>query len=438
MKKSTVLTAVFLCLILTAPMIALSRADVSTQVAKPTVTTTNAITDPFSGYNITVSTADGGKIVYLFIWQRGIDWTVMGISGRFIFNTSPILQMSKYFANGTLDSSITYIPQYLLQYNDTNNNGIFDFWTRGHQEFKEEIGDDEVEWGNIHDKPYTIYPLAPVFHLKDQYSWSWNVSPLTNKTITVNGTLTYEYSWNVSATVPAFPWIHEDEFDKNEWKATTINVYFGYHILLLPTNPEVKYDFNFSDITWANAENLKLAMISSVLYYSKEPPVVRVGTKEFYGFGDTWEIKVPKFAISENVTKATKAFISYNPNATIDGTNTTNVVKTALQPLFLIKTPMLAPEGIYMSGIYPGIWGIRTWRHYVSFAYQLSLPHFNKYVSQDPVIGLTATLYTTPFLEDLLPISVILTVAVAATVAFAIYYLGKRRIVAPIKTLQSS
>jgi len=448
MKISTLLAVIFLCLVLTAPMIAWSRAEVSRQVAKPTVVVTDANTkkDDFSGYNITVNTDDGGKIVYLFIWQRGINLTWMGMRGRFTFDTPPILQMSKYFANGTLDSSITYMPLYLLQYNDTNNNGLFDFWTRGHHEFMEEMDDDEVEWEHIADRPYRIYPLAPVFYFRQ---WSWNVGPLTNKTITVNNTLTYEYSWNVSATVPAFPWLHEWHDDDHEfgkdgrgWTTTTVNVFFGYHIRLLPKNPEVKYDFNFSDITWANAKNLKLAMMSAVLYHSKEPPIVHVGAKGFQGFTKTEEIRVPTFAISENVTKAIKAFISYNPNATIDGTDTKNAVQTALQPLFLIPAPIPLTEelyGVYVRGTYPGMEGRRTWRHYVSFAHQLGLPHFNKYVSQDPVIGLTATLLTTTITSflpgDLLPLRVIITVAVVATAAFSIYYLGKRRITAPIKTV---
>jgi len=447
MKISTALAVVFLCLVLTAPIIAWSRAEVTRQVAKPTVVVTDANTkkDDFSGYNITVNTDDGGKIVYLFIWQRGINLTWMGMRGRFTFDTPPILQMSKYFANGTLDSSITYMPLYLLQYNDTNNNGLFDFWTRGHHEFMEEMDEDEVEWERIPDRPYKIYPLAPIFHFfEPQYSWNWNVGPLTNKTITVNNTWTYEYSWNVSATVPAFPWLHEYEFGKNRlgWKTTTVNVSFSYHIRLLEKNPEVKYDFNFSDITWANAKNLKLAMMSAVLYYSKEPPIVHVGAKGFQGFTKTEEIEAPRFTISENVTKAIKAFISYNPNATIDGTYTTDVVKTALQPLFLIPVapvPLLIPDGVYVRGTYPGMEGRRTWRHYVSFAHQLGLPRFNKYVSQDPVIGLTANLLTTTITSflpgDLLPLRAIVTVAVVATAAFSIYYLGKRRITAPIKTV---
>ncbi|MEM2935810.1 MAG: hypothetical protein QW231_01370 [Candidatus Bathyarchaeia archaeon] len=453
MKISNTLATVFLCLILTAPMIARSRAEVSRQVAKPTVTVTNAMKDDFSGYKIAVNTTDGGKIVYLFVWQRGIQVHWMGIQGRFIFDTPPILQMSKYLANGTLDFSITYMPLYLLQYNDTNNNDLFDLRTRGYREFTVEVDDDEVEWEidpkERPDRPYRIYPLAPIFHspifyfFEQQYPWSWNVGPLTNKTLTVNNTLTYEYSWNVSATVPTFPWLHEHGFGKYGygWKTTTVNVSFGYHIRLLPENPEVKYDFNFSDITWANAKNLKLAMMSAVLYHGKELPTVHVGAKVFHGFAKTEEMRVPRFTISENVTKAIKAFISYNPNATIDGTYTPDVVKTALQPLFLIPVPF-APlsilEGVYVRGTYPGMDRKVTWKHYVAFAHQLGLPHFNEYVSQDPVIGLTATLSTTiiPFLPgDLLPLRVIVTVAVAVTAAFTIYYLGKRRITAPIKTV---
>lgn len=425
MKKSTALIAVFLSMLLAIPTISTVRAEFTAEV---TVETTDAATNNYSCHNLTVITEDGGKIVYLFIWQRGISWTWFGEEHRYIFDTPPILQMSKYFPNGTLDCSITYTPLFLLQYNDTNNNGLFDFWTMGHKEYNKEIDEDEIEWWELRDRVYRIYSLAPIFHFRRQRSWSWTVSPIIE-------TAPNEYSWNVSATIPAPSW-----FRAFGGEQTTINVSFGYHIQLLQENPIVKYDFNFSSITWANGKNMKLAKMSAIQYYSKEAPYIRVGTKSFYGFSKTEKMWVPRFTIREEATDAVNAFVNYTSEATVDGNS--GVVNASLQPLFLplffISTPALIPGGVYVRGTTPGMRAAPTWRHYVAFAHQLGLPHFDDYVSQDPVIGLAATLATVaPILPvDLLPLKAIIIAAIVVTVAFTVYSLRKRRITAPIPTPQ--
>lgn len=392
MRKSNLLVAVLLSTLLITSIISVVYAGGTKPVAKPKVTVSYAMNKEFSCYNITANTSDGGKVVYLFIWQRRVSWNWSGEQHKYTFDTPLILQMSKYLPNGTLDCSITYIPLYLVQYNDTDDNGLFDFWTRGHHEFHEEIEDQDIEWEEVADRPYKIYSLAPISHFRRWHAWNWTVSTLKEENVTIGDTPTYEFSWNVSATVPALPWLHEWEYEFGEHRHllenTTVDVSFGYHIRLLPEDPEVKYDFKFSNITWAKATDLKLAMMSAILYYSKEPPVVHMGAKSFHGFDDTEEIKIPKFTIAENVTEAVKAFVSYTPNATIDGQPFSEVVNTALQPLFLIPTASLAPEGVYVRGTYPGMEGRRTWRHYMAFAHQIGLPHFKEHVSQDPVIGL--------------------------------------------------
>ena len=426
MKKSTVLIAVFLSMLLTIPTISTVRAGEYIV----TVETTDAATNKYSCHNITVVTEDGGKIVYLFIWQGGLNVNWRGIWGRFIFDTPPILQMSKYFKNGTLDCSITHIPLFLLQYNDTNDNGLFDFWTMGHKEFNEEIDEDEIDWGELKDRIYRIYSLAPIFHFWRQLPWSWTVSPIDD-TLALD-----EYSWNISATIPALSW-----FRAHEGEQTTINVSFGYHVRLLPENPIVKYDFNFSGITWANGMNMKLAMMSAILYHSKEAPYIRVGTQNFYRFSKTEKMRVPWFTISENVTEAVKAFVNYTSDATVDGNDPAPVVNASLQPLFLPLffdlTRALIPGGVYVRGTTPGMRAVPIWRHYIAFAHQLGLPHFNDYVSQDPVIGLAATLFIAPFLPvDLLPLKAVITAAIIVTVAFTLHSLRRRRITVPIPTSQ--
>jgi len=447
-RKLTAITTVVVALTLLGSATRFTFAEASSAVSAPQVVITDVLTNSFSGYKITVNTTDGGKIVYLFIWQRGINWTLRGMTGRFIFDTPPMLQMTKYFANETLDFSITYTPLYLLQYKDMNVDGLFNLWTRGHHESDEEIDDVDIEWDDLIDKPLRIYCLAPAFNLVENRSpLRWDVSPLTSRNITVtlpNGSAyeTYEYLWNVSASVPSIPWHHDSEHEflglRYLAQPTTVNIYFSYHIQLLPENPVVKYDFNLSGITWVSGTNVKLAMISSIQYYSKETPVVQLGAKPFHGFDEDEEVSAPTFTISENATDRVKAFVSYNPYATVDGVNQTNVVKTALHPLFLIPTPVPIPEGVCVRGTYPGMEGERTWRHYIAFAHQLGLPHFNNSVSQDPVIGLVATLATVSLIlpQDLLALRPLIAVTIIATVLFTTYYLAKRRIRTIVATPQ--
>lgn len=143
---------------------------------------------------------------------------------------------------------------------------------------------------------------------------------------------------------------------------------------------------------------------------------------------------VKKFMISENVTDKVNAFVSYSPNATVDGVKAPNVVKEAISPLFLIPVPTLAavPEGVYIRGICPGIVGSAPWKHYLAFSHQLSLPHFNESIEQDPLIGLTASLPTVslslpPATENPPTINALTVLVAASTVAAAAYVFIRRR-----------
>lgn len=285
------------------------------------------------------------------------------------------------------------------------------------------------------DKPYKAYSLAPIFYFNRQHAWGWNVSPLTTENITVDSTSVPVYSWNISATVPSISWSRECEHLPG---VTTVDVFFGFHISLLPTNPQVKYDFKFSNITWVNdANSTNLAMMSAVLYHSSTPPVVRIEDKRYSDFSQTVPIPVAtkKFTIADNVTDNINAFISYSPNATVDGTERENVVETALHPLFLIPTPVLAPEGVYIRGTIPGIEGTITWRHYLAFSHQLGLPHFNQSIEQDPVITIAASLATVSFAympSNFLPLETLTVLVAISTVATVTYVFMKRRTATPL------
>jgi hypothetical protein len=416
MNKFTTVIVVLLLIVLITPSVLINYVEAPEAVVEPAVIVSRATTTKpsFSGFTITVATSDGGRIEYLFMWQRSIVW--IGTEQEFILDTAPTLKMSHYYRNGTLDFSMAYIPLFLLQYNDVNENGFFDFWTQDRREVNKTIEDVDIQWEALMDVPCEIYSLAPMFLLSEK-TWTWTVSELTKRSIAVNlnNTFyeTYEYSWNISATVPALPppsWLR----DKHDAKLRTIDVFFGFHIRLLPEDPEVKYDFRFSNVDWPSVENAKLTMASAIYYFSKDPPVILVGSKILRGFGETMEFKPPKFMISDEVTKAIKAFVSYTSDADADGIYRHGTVKSALQPLFLPSLPPAPPPfPLEVLLELP-----RDWKYHMAFAHQLGLPYFDSYVSQDPKISITGELaITSPLLpKAILPLQFIVGTAVILTV----------------------
>lgn len=439
MRKNQTLTVAFLAVILAMPLVSLAQAAPRRAVARAVVADLRSAQagQPYSLYNITVPTADGGHVEYLFIWQRSIQLNFKRFSGLFIVDTSPILHMAKYNDSGRLEEAITYVPLFLMQYNDTDSNGLFDLWTRNHREVSDEVEDGEIEWESLRDKAYRIYPLAPMFQMiHRQRQWEWTVSPLVNETIIVNNTEVQEFSWNVSATVPSIPWLHSEEVEDEEgflyqagvqW--TSINVTLGYHVRLLAENPEVKYDLSFAETNWADAKNLRLALISTVTYRSAEPVVVKLGAKGFRALSQTVAAKEPIILVSEKAMEQARAFVSYTPEATVDGALEPDAVKTAMQPLFLLPTPVIVPEGLYAEGIITDIEG-KTTRRYINFAHQVSVPRFQNSLTHDPSIGLvtqlaTETLSSLP--SDLISFRFLAVVATAATVGAAVYAIVSRR-----------
>jgi hypothetical protein len=90
----------------------------------------------------------------------------------------------------------------------------------------------------------------------------------------------------------------------------------------------------------------------------------------------------------------------------------------------------MVQEGFYSRGTMPEIEGTRTLRHYLAFSHQLGLPHFNKSIEQDPVIGLTAILatVTTPYMpNDLLLLRPLIVLVVILTVMVITYILVRKR-----------
>jgi len=424
--------------LLAMPLASLAQAAPRRAVAKALWTEAKASTlgAPFSKYNITATTGDGGHMEFLFVWQRSIEWNARGPSGKLIMDTSPILHMAKYNANGSLETSITYTPLFLMQYNDSDTNGLFDLWTKDHQEVSDKVEDNEIEWERVSDRPYRVYPLAPMYHMMlRQHEWEWTVTPLVNTTTSVNETEVQEFSWSITATVPSMPWVRNDESEEQgflhgrnvQW--TTIDITLGYHVRLLPQNPEVKYDLRFTNTDWADARNLRLAMFSSILYRSSESVAVKLGNAGFKALNQTIRAKAPILMVSEKAVEDARAFVSYASNASVDGANVEDAVKTAVQPAFLLPKPMVVPEGLYVRGVITDMEG-KPSRHYILFADQVSVPRFKYSLEVDPTIGIVAQLaiVSLPALpRDLTSLRLLAVVAAAAIVGTTVYLLASRR-----------
>ncbi len=406
-------------------------------VAEPVVTKTLATpnTPSLSSYSIMVPTSDGGRFVVLFAWQLGATWKWPWRSEPVgnVFDMPLTLQMSKVFQNGSLDFAVTYSPLYLIQYDDVNGNGLLDI--RASRAFREEVPPNQIEWTNA-DTPLAAYSLTPVFQLIDfergvaPTHWHWQVGSLQNQSVTINNSETYEFSWDASAEVPNLEWSLIGS--SSETENTTVDVNFGFHLMLVPDKPQIKYDFNLSGVSWLKGKNVKLTLLSAVQYQSKKTAVV--GTDgEHYGFDKTWAFKSQRATISESATSTMKAFITYRSDAVVDEILQPDVVKTSFQPLFLIPTHSPVPSGVYIEGVKPDLatrepMPEARW-NYVAFSHQVGLPKFNSSLSQDPVIGAEVLLFISGFglPENLLTPQVLTLTTVVVTLAFAIYWLKAKR-----------
>src|SRR3990172_10967678 len=100
---------------------------VGAQVSKPSTTLTHSVIENsgYTGFNITTPTQDGGRVDVVFAWEVGSKSRSLLESDYLrVYNTYPTLQMVKFFEYGALDYSLTYIPLYLIQFEDANGNGL--------------------------------------------------------------------------------------------------------------------------------------------------------------------------------------------------------------------------------------------------------------------------------------------------------------------------
>lgn len=420
-------------IIILLPSVSIVPMAQAEPVIEPTVIIAQATDreNSLSSYAISALTSDGGRVNVTFVWQMGMvwKWPWTGKEIGLVFDTPLTLQISKFSQNGSLDFAVTYSPLYLIQYNDTNGNGLLDL--RATRMSREEISSGDIDWARA-ERPLRTYPLTPVFNFIDfergvePRVWRWAISPLQNRTTTINDIKTYEFSWNASATVPTYTWSFEEGYP--QIIKTTVNAAFGFNLILDPEEPQIKYDFKFSDISWAEGKNVKLALLSAIQYHSQEPAVVRADS-ESYQFDKTWTFPPHRFTISENATDTVKAFVTYSTEAVVDGSLQPDAVKTSLQPLFLIPTFADVPRGVHVRGMTPGFTTHTSWRQYIAFSHQLGLPRFNESISQDPIIGIQVPLLIgslgIPPTALLTPQMLIL-VTIVITVAFATYWSRSR------------
>ncbi len=373
-----------------------------------------------TGFNVTTPTEDGGNVQVLFAWQIADPHHMRRDSNSLgVYDTYPILQMLKNSKDGTLNYSVTYIPLYLIQYEDANGNGIFDVQTMGGS--MSEFSDQNVNW-NLSDRILRIYSLAPMYNRFEQDNlsgtWSWNIGNLTK----VNGGGTPEYDWNLSASVKSYNWrLINNQFGLEQ---DNVSVHFGYRLTIKQDGPTIKLGYGIDGLTWAQGQNVKLAVISAVIYQGKDAVVVKTAG-QYEGVPGT-SFRDQSVALVENATKSTRSMITYSPVAVVDGVTRSDAVKSALQPVFVVSTPTAVPQGVNVQGLNPGFSAQVSWRYSVAFANQLSFSRFNNSVYQDPEISIAAPLLLT------LPVTLtnpewFIVIAVTIFIAYAVVRVALRR-----------
>lgn len=378
------LLAITLLAVLSTPLF---FAQINAQAGEPSVAFARAgyKDSPYTGFNITAPTQDGGRVDVIFTWEIASKWRGWreGDSLR-VYDTYPTLQMVRFLGDGSLDYSLTYIPLYLIQFDDVNGNGIFDVRTR--TSLAKEVFDEEVDWSLSSDRVLRMYPLAPMLSRLERgepsYTWTWGVS----NPIKANGR--FEYVWNTSASVENFGWRFVDS--RHRVEKDSVDVRLGYHLSFKPEGSTVKLEYGIEDVKWVSGVDVKLALISAVLYQGMDEVVVREEGK-YEGFSGA-SAKDRTVALVEKAGESVKSLIAQSADAVVDGVHRKDVVTSALQPVFVVSTPPDVPEGVNVKGLNPGFGDTAYWRHSVAFAQQLAFPHFKEKVFQDPLISLVAPL----------------------------------------------
>ncbi|MEM2905917.1 MAG: hypothetical protein QW057_06475 [Candidatus Bathyarchaeia archaeon] len=340
----------------------------------------------YTGFTVTVATQDGGRVDVTFAWQIVSRWRE-GDSLR-VYDTYPTLQMIKLLENGSLDYSVTYIPLYLIQFDDVNENGLFDI--RAESNLTSGISDEEVDWRLVSDTVLRMYPLAPMFNRFERgnaaYAWSWTVSePSKAKAEDISR---YEYAWNISSTIGSFAWRFSN-YTRNV-ERDSMDVHLGYRLSLKSDGPTVKLEYSIEGVRWASGKDVKLALISAVLYHGREQVALKEERK-YAGFsGGLAENQ--SVALVERASESVKSLLTCSTDAVVDGVQQMGAVVSSLQPLFVASTPVDVPGTVNVRGLNPSFEDKVLWRYSVAFANQLAFPRFDERIFQDPEISLIAPL----------------------------------------------
>jgi len=391
-----VLLAVMLMAVLSTPIF-FTKIDAQASESSTTITHSAIENSGYTGFNITTPTQDGGRVDVVFAWEVGAESrNPMELNSKKVYETYPTLQLIKTFEDGSLDYSLTYVPLYLIQFEDTNGNGLFDVQTS--QGSRRAFSDDEVTWNLNRDQSLKMYPLAPMLTGLERgtssYAWSWGVS---DPTVVSGKDVSYkEYMWNVSASVKSFGWRYINT--RNMVTSDNVSVRFGYRLTLKPEGPTVKLEYGISGVKWASGQDVKLALISEVLYHGRNDVSIREESRYYDFFGAHGKNRI--VSLVENASESVKSMVSQSADAIVDGVNQTGVVSSVLQPVFLVSTPEV-PDNANVRGLNPGFGDTVHWQHSVAFAHQIAFPHFDEKVFQDPQISLIEPLLIT------LPISFI-------------------------------
>jgi len=344
---------------------------------------------PYTGFKITAPAEDGGRVEVVFVWQRASKWRGWREGDPLrVYDIYPTLQMVRLLSDGSLDCSVTYVSLYLMEFDDVNGNGLFDLSTG--RRLTTEIPDEEVDWRLIDDKVLRMYPLAPMFNHYEQekssYDWSWEVSePAKPK---AEDASLCEYAWSASSTVRSFGWRFVDY--RQGVERGSIDVHFGYLLVLKPDGPTVKLEYGIEGVHWASGKDVKLALISAVLYHGREQVVVREERK-YAGFSGG-SAKNQSVALVERAGESVKSLITHSPDAVVDGVQRTDIVASSLQPVFTVSVPPDVPETVNVRGLSPGFEDKMPWRQSIAFAHQLAFPRFESRIFQDPAVSLVAPL----------------------------------------------
>ncbi|MEM3387235.1 MAG: hypothetical protein QXN08_06150 [Nitrososphaerales archaeon] len=315
----------------------------------------------YTGYTLTVASEDNGQVRAILAWQ------VMPPHSPRVYDSYLTLQIIKTFEDGSLDHALTYIPLYLVQYEDQDNDGLLTLQFE-RQSFAPI--DEAVGWRPSQDKILKVYPLLPFDHSSTAMRWRISKSLLQED---------YLYNWNASLTIRGF------EITNGSLNPDTIDstLQVGYHLRMQSSGLKVKVSYKVEDVNWSSGSGIRLALISTLLYQSKEQISLReVGV--YKTSKDAYKMQnIDLVTANERI----KSSIFTSADAYIDGSLQRDIVSVSLQPLFIFKE---APQPVKIRDIKPMFEERMLGGYSIAFAHQISFPRFNRSVFQDPEIYFSA------------------------------------------------